>query len=307
MWLNFGVPQLSLKGYTPIDTDGPEINLASVPTATRIPLEDYNTTFVVPNYYAGAQIVLLGGAWVRLIGNLRGTNIVWMSSSASGRNVIEFSKQITIKAQDSAGNLLSDGYLYYQPVGSNVAGVRAKGGTVDITFDLTQQVIATVSGTATSEFVYAWGYTNASGNQSVYNYFCTGTTKAAESHLFYSSRYGYDTQPLLLNLSGNGIATVVGTGASPTFVHASLPTTNKDIPSDIYNLGTNIGYSNLDIILASATVTKIPVTHKNGPKREGDPAVLTADAGKFIGVSTWQPKFNLEDMIRHAWAWYNKE
>lgn len=88
--------------------------------------------------------------------------------------------------------------------------------------------------------------------------------------------------------------------------NAHIVAMNKDIPSDIYNLGTNIGYSNLDIIRASATVTKIPVTHKNGPKREGDPAVLTADAGKFMGVSTWQPKFNLEDMISHAWAWYNR-
>jgi UDP-glucose 4-epimerase len=88
--------------------------------------------------------------------------------------------------------------------------------------------------------------------------------------------------------------------------NAHIVAMNKDIPSDIYNLGTNIGYSNLDIILASATVTKIPVTHKNGPQREGDPAVLTADAGKFMGVSTWQPKFNLEDMISHVWAWYNR-
>ena len=88
--------------------------------------------------------------------------------------------------------------------------------------------------------------------------------------------------------------------------NAHIVAMNKDIPSDIYNLGTNIGDSNLDIIRASATVTKIPVTHKNGPKREGDPAVLTADAGKFMGVSTWQPKFNLEDMISHAWAWYNR-
>jgi UDP-glucose 4-epimerase len=88
--------------------------------------------------------------------------------------------------------------------------------------------------------------------------------------------------------------------------NAHIVAMDKTTPSDIYNLGTNIGYSNLDIILASATVTKIPVTHKNGPKREGDPAVLTADAGKFMGVSTWQPKFNLEDMISHVWAWYNR-
>jgi hypothetical protein len=291
VWLNFGVPQLSLKGYTPIDTDGPEINLASVPTATRITLEDYNTTYVVPNYYAGAQIVLLGGAWARIKNNLLGTNIVWMSSSASGRNVLEFSKQITIKAQDSAGNLLSDGYLYYQPVGSNVAGVRAKGGTVDITFDLTQQVIATVSGTATSEFVYAWGYTNASGNQSVYNYFCTGTTKAAESHLFYSSRYGYDTQPLLLNLSGNGIATVVGTGASPTFVHASLPTTNKDIPTAAAITGFTFNFSTKTWTHAGGSTRTVQEMYdayqlaRNQPANLGQPndCVVTGNLRNWVG------------------------
>ena len=77
------------------------------------------------------------------------------------------------------------------------------------------------------------------------------------------------------------------------------------IASDIYNLGTNTGHSNLDIIQMSAAVTNkdIPVLH--GPKREGDPATLTADAGKFMTVSGWKPKFDLKDIIQHAWAWYN--
>ena len=57
-------------------------------------------------------------------------------------------------------------------------------------------------------------------------------------------------------------------------------------------------------VASQITVTNIPVSH--GPTREGDPAILTADAGKFMGVSKWQPKFNLQDMITHAWAWYNR-
>jgi hypothetical protein len=224
VWLNFGVPQLSLKGYTPINTDGPEINLASVPTATRITIENYNTTYVVANYYAGVQIVLLGSAWTRLKNNLLGTNISWRSSSAVGgrHNVIEFSKQITIKQQDAAGNLLSEGYMYYQPVGSNVAGVRAKGITSDITFDLTQQNTVTLVGTATSEFVYAWAFTTATVNLSAYNYFCSGQTRGSETHLIGSSRYGYDKQYATVNLAGNNDAT-------PTYVHTSLPTSDKVI------------------------------------------------------------------------------
>ena len=80
---------------------------------------------------------------------------------------------------------------------------------------------------------------------------------------------------------------------------------DKQIPSDIYNLGTNKGHSNLEIIQTAATVTKTAVIHVNGPKREGDPAILTADAGKFMSVSGWQPKFDLKNIIQHAWTWYN--
>jgi UDP-glucose 4-epimerase len=88
--------------------------------------------------------------------------------------------------------------------------------------------------------------------------------------------------------------------------NAHIVAIDKHIPSDIYNLGTNTGNSNLAVIQLAAQITKtsIPVVH--GLKREGDPAVLTADSAKFMAVSTWQPKFTLEDMIGHAWAWYNR-
>jgi hypothetical protein len=238
LWLNFGVPQISLKGYTPIDTDGPEINLASVPTASRITIENYLTTYVAAAYYAGVQIVLLGSAWTRLKNNLLGTNISWRSSSSSGgrHNVLEFSKQITIRVQDTAGNLLSDGFMYYQPVGSNVAGVRAKGITSDITFDLAQQAIATVGGAATSEFVFAWGFTTATTNLSSYSYFCTGTTRGAETHVIRSSRYGYDKQSTPVSLAGNNDAT-------PTFVHVSLPTTDKVIANAAAISGVSFNFT----------------------------------------------------------------
>jgi len=87
---------------------------------------------------------------------------------------------------------------------------------------------------------------------------------------------------------------------------AHILATDRTIPSDIYNLGTNIGHSNLNIIREAAHITGTDIAMLHGPKREGDPAILTADAGKFIRASSWQPKFNLNDMITHAWAWYNR-
>jgi UDP-glucose 4-epimerase len=82
---------------------------------------------------------------------------------------------------------------------------------------------------------------------------------------------------------------------------------DKAIPADVYNLGTNQGYSNLQIIHSAIAVTKQDLTYNTGPKREGDPAVLTADAGKFMNASSWKPQYSLQDIISHAHAWYNKE
>jgi UDP-glucose 4-epimerase len=78
------------------------------------------------------------------------------------------------------------------------------------------------------------------------------------------------------------------------------------IPADVYNLGTNTGHSNLEVIQQAADVIKIPVTHAIGPQRSGDPAVLIADASKFTTISGWQPEYALRDMIGHAWGWYNR-
>jgi hypothetical protein len=222
VWLNFGVPQISLDGYTPITTDGPEVNVGGIPTALLITAPNYDSTYVVPSYYAGAQWTNLGGANVDLENNKKGTNIAWFSQSVGGAtyNVMRFSKGIKAVGRDAAGNVLNGGYLYFQPVGSNVAGVRAKGGTVDITFDLNQQNIAVTGGSANTKFYYAWSYANTNGLKSSYSYFCSGTTRGAETHPAGMSFYGYDKQPVTLQLSDNGTLEV-------TTNHASLPTTDK--------------------------------------------------------------------------------
>jgi UDP-glucose 4-epimerase len=87
---------------------------------------------------------------------------------------------------------------------------------------------------------------------------------------------------------------------------AHIQAIDRNVPSDIYNLGTNTGNSNLEVVRMSAKITGNDVAVLHGPKREGDPTVLTASADKFKSVSSWKPKFNLSDMIGHAWAWYNR-
>lgn len=81
---------------------------------------------------------------------------------------------------------------------------------------------------------------------------------------------------------------------------------DRSIPAGIYNLGTNTGYSNLEVIREAGQITGVNIPVLHGPKREGDPAILTADASKFIKVSGWKPKFSMADIINHVWAWYNR-
>jgi UDP-glucose 4-epimerase len=88
--------------------------------------------------------------------------------------------------------------------------------------------------------------------------------------------------------------------------NAHIRAMDTTIPCDIYNLGTNTGHSNMEILREASRVTGNDISVLHGSRRDGDPAVLTADAGNFMAVSTWQPKHTLKDMISHAWAWYTK-
>jgi len=87
---------------------------------------------------------------------------------------------------------------------------------------------------------------------------------------------------------------------------AHIAAIDPAIKSDIYNLGTNQGHSNLQVLHAASAVLKKDIAYLHGLKREGDPAVLTADAGKFLAISNWKPKFDMTDIINHVWTWYNR-
>ena len=74
----------------------------------------------------------------------------------------------------------------------------------------------------------------------------------------------------------------------------------------VYNLGSNNGTSNREIIDAAQQVTGNAAIIQLGQPRPGDPPMLTASAAKFEMVAgTWR-HHTLEDMIRHVWKWYNK-
>jgi UDP-glucose 4-epimerase len=78
------------------------------------------------------------------------------------------------------------------------------------------------------------------------------------------------------------------------------------VRADVYNLGTTTGASNLEVIATANTVIDDELSWNYGPRRDGDPAMLTADASKFKKQTNWQPTYNLKDVVQHAWTWYNR-
>jgi len=112
-------------------------------------------------------------------------------------------------------------------------------------------------------------------------------------------------------LYGNNYETADGT-CIRDYVHvediadAHVLALDKTVPAGVYNIGTNKGISNLEIINQSATVTGVNVAVQIESRREGDPSMLTAESNKFQAVTAWQPKYSLHNILQHAWNWYNR-
>ena len=75
-------------------------------------------------------------------------------------------------------------------------------------------------------------------------------------------------------------------------------------PSELLNLGTGTGHSVLEVIEAARRVTGREVRHEVGPRREGDPPRLVADARRAREVLGWTPRRPaLDEILRSAWEW----
>ena len=75
----------------------------------------------------------------------------------------------------------------------------------------------------------------------------------------------------------------------------------------IYNLGTGIGYSVLDMVKAFEKVTEKKVPYKITERREGDIAICYADPKKAKKELGWSAKKTLEDMCRDSWNYIIKK
>lgn len=74
-----------------------------------------------------------------------------------------------------------------------------------------------------------------------------------------------------------------------------------------FNLGNGCGFSVQEVIAVVQNVVAedgCSLSVEDAPRRDGDPAVLVADASRAKDTLGWQPQFaDLELIVRHAWAW----
>lgn len=88
-----------------------------------------------------------------------------------------------------------------------------------------------------------------------------------------------------------------------TFID-SITDENTTAVAMIFNLGTNKGVSNKQIV--DYVYGRYGLVHVNfGPRRAGDPDELVADASNARELLGWEPKFsNIETIIDSAYKWY---
>ena len=73
--------------------------------------------------------------------------------------------------------------------------------------------------------------------------------------------------------------------------------------TEIFNLGTGVGYSVLDIVKAFIKVNNIDIPYEIKPRRAGDIAECYADASKAYEILGWKAEKDLENMCNDAWNW----
>jgi len=76
--------------------------------------------------------------------------------------------------------------------------------------------------------------------------------------------------------------------------------------SSAYNLGSEQGYTVLEIIQSASDVVGHPIEYDMAPRRSGDPATLIASSSKIRTELGWRPRFGIHDMLASAWRFHKE-
>ena len=117
-----------------------------------------------------------------------------------------------------------------------------------------------------------------------------------------------------LNIFGNDYDTHDGTGVRD-YIHVvdlarghvcAIEYMQKHKGENVFNLGTGMGYSVLDMVKAFERVTGIKIPYEIVARRPGDLATVYSCPDKSAELLGWKAEYNLDDMCRDTWAWQSK-
>lgn len=77
----------------------------------------------------------------------------------------------------------------------------------------------------------------------------------------------------------------------------------ENVGLGIYNLGTGVGYSVLDIVKNFEAATGVKIPYSIQPRRPGDIATCYSDAAKAKQELGWTAQYGIKDMCGDSWNW----
>ena len=117
-----------------------------------------------------------------------------------------------------------------------------------------------------------------------------------------------------LQIFGDDYPTHDGTGVRD-YIHVvdlaighlkAIEKLKSDVGIGIFNLGTGIGYSVLDVVKTFSKASDKPIDYQITERRPGDAAKCYADPTKAQKELNWTAEKDLFDMCRDSWNWQSK-
>lgn len=117
-----------------------------------------------------------------------------------------------------------------------------------------------------------------------------------------------------LSIFGNDYPTKDGTGVRD-YIHVmdlakghlrALDFINNNSGVGVWNLGTGVGYSVMEIISTFERITSVNIPYEISPRRDGDVAECWSDPSKAERELGWKAELDLCTMISDLWRWQSK-
>ena len=117
-----------------------------------------------------------------------------------------------------------------------------------------------------------------------------------------------------LGVFGNDYDTHDGTGVRD-YIHVvdlakghlkALNAINRKCGLEIYNLGTGVGYSVLDVVKNFEKASGAHIPYEIMPRRAGDIATCYSNPAKAENELGWKAEFGIYEMCRDSWNWQSK-